>query len=180
MSTKSNQDTPQALPASNAEHSSAGWQAGGQGFSLVEILVSISLMMVIVVGSLSANSLASNSVGLNKLRSRANLLAKEGMEALLSVRAGDFNSLGLGDFHPVMNSGLWTLVSGSETVGQFTRTITLSPVMRDMVCDTPVCGVVEAGGLIDRLSFYALVKVTWKENNQDKDYQLNTLVTYWR
>lgn len=151
-----------------------------QGFSLVEIVVSISLMMVILVGSLSANSLASNSVGLNKVRSQANLLSKEGMEALLSVRAGNFNSLGSGDFHPVMNSGSWALASGSETIGQFTRTITLSPVMRNLVCTTPVCDVTTAGGLIDPLSFYALVKVAWKENGEDKVYQLNSFVTYWR
>lgn len=151
-----------------------------RGFSLIEIIVSIALMMVIVVGSLSANSLASNSVGLNKVRSQANLLAKEGIEALLSVRAADFLYLSIGDFHPVMNSGSWTLASGPETIGQFTRTITLSPVMRDMVCATPVCGVVSAGGLTDPLSYYALVKVSWKENAQDKIYQLNSFVTYWR
>ncbi len=151
------------------------------GFSLVEIVVAISLMMVIVVGSLSANTLAANGVTLNKVRSQANLLAKEGMEALLSVRAKDFLSLSVGDFHPVISSGTWTLAPESETIGLlFTRTITLSPVMRDLVCDTPICDVVTAGGLTDPLSFYASVKVTWKEGNQDKVYQVNSFITYWK
>ncbi len=151
-----------------------------EGFSLIEILVAISLLMVVVVGSLSANSLASHGVSLNKVRGQANLLAKEGMESLMSVRAGNFNSLSLGDFHPVMSSGSWVLAAGPETIGQFTRTITLSAVMRNLVCSTPLCDISTAGGRIDPLSFYALVKITWKEGDQDKKYQLNSLVSYWR
>ena len=150
------------------------------GFSLIEVLVATSLMLVVIIGSLSANSLASHSVGLNKVRDQANLLAREGMEALASVRAANFNALRLGDFHPVIISGAWSLVSGSETVGQFTRTITLSQVQRNLVCTTPICDIVIAGGMTDPLSFYATVKVAWKENDQDKVYQLNTLVSYWR
>lgn len=151
-----------------------------KGFSLIEVLVAISLLMLVMIGSLSANNLAANSVGLNKTRNQANLLAREGVEALHSVRAADFNSLGLGDFHPVNNSGVWSLVNGVETIGKFDRVITLLPVMRNLVCSTPVCDVVTGGGLTDPLSFYALVKVTWKENDLDKVYQLNTFITYWR
>lgn len=151
-----------------------------QGFSLVEIVASISLMMVILVGSLSANSLASNSVGLNKVRSQANLLAKEGMEALYIVRAVNFASLHVGDFHPVLNSGIWALSPGEETIGQFKRTITISSVMRSLICSNPVCDIIPAGGRFDPLTYKVTVKVSWKESGDDKSYLLNSLVTYWR
>lgn len=108
------------------------------------------------------------------------MLAKEAMEALHSVRAASFDTLISGDFHPVKNLDLWTLASGSETIGQYTRTITLSPVMRNLVCSTPLCEIASGGGLIDPLSFWAQVKVTWKESDEDKTYQINSLVTYWR
>lgn len=151
-----------------------------KGFSLIEVLVSISLLMLVLVGSLSANSLATNAVKINKTRSYANMLAKEAMEALQGVRAASFDTLISGDFHPVKNLDLWVLASGSETIGQYTRTITLSPVMRNLVCSTPLCEIASGGGLIDPLSFWAKVKVTWKENDDDKTYQFDSLVTYWR
>lgn len=151
-----------------------------KGFSLIEVLVAITLLLLILVGSLSANSLASGAVLTTKMRANANLLAKEGLEALQSVRAASFTSLRTGDFHPVLSSGAWTLVSGPETIGQFTRTITLASVMRNIVCTTPICNIASAGGIVDQLSYKATVKVSWKEKDQDKTYQYNTLVTYWR
>lgn len=150
------------------------------GFSLIEVLVAVSLLTIVMVGGFSANSLAAKSVSINKLRNQANLLAKEGMEALQSVRAGNFQALTLGTFHPVSDSGSWVLSSGEEVLGKFTRRITLSSVMRDLVCETPVCEIVTAGGLTDPLTLKAEVTVSWKENDQDKQYQLYTLLTYWK
>ncbi len=150
------------------------------GFSLIEVLVAVSLLTIVMVGGFSANSLAANAVSVNKMRDQANLLAKEGMEALHSVRAADFQSLTPGTFHPVLDSGTWTLSPGEEEVGKHTRKIILSSVMRNLVCETSVCDIVTAGGLTDPLTLRAVVEVSWKENDLDKKYQLNTLVTYWR
>lgn len=150
------------------------------GFSLIEVLVAVSLLTIVMVGGFSANSLAANGVNINKLRNQANLLAKEGMEALQSVRAGNFQALTLGTFHPVLNSGTWVMSPGEEVLGKHTRKITLTSVMRDMVCDTPVCEIVTAGGLTDPLTLRAEVSVSWKENDQDKQYKLYTLLTYWK
>ena len=151
-----------------------------QGFSLLEILVAIGVLVLVMVGSLSANNIAANSVSINKVRDRANLLAKEGVEALYSVRAANFTSLMAGDFHPVLVSEMWTLSPGSEAINGFTRTISLSPVQRMLVCADPVCPIVTSGGLTDNLTYKATVEVTWKEGDTDKIYQINTLVTYWR
>ncbi len=151
-----------------------------RGFTLIEVLVAVSLLTIVMVGGFSANSLAANAVLVNKMRDQANLLAREGLEALHSVRAANFPSLTVGTFHPVLNSGVWTLSAGEEVLGKHTRKITLSSVMRDLVCDTSVCNIVTAGGLTDPLTYKAVVEVSWKENDEDKSYMLYTLVTYWR
>ena len=151
-----------------------------RGFSLIEVLVAVSLLTIVMVGGFSANNLAANSAGINKLRSQANLLAREGMEALLSVRAADFTLLSPGTFQPVNNSGSWALSPGAEVLGKYTRKIVLTPVMRDMVCSTAVCAIVSAGGKTDPYTYKATVEVTWKENDQDKSFSLYSLITYWR
>lgn len=150
------------------------------GFSLIEVMVAISVLLVITIGSLAANNLTTTTVGINKRRSQANRLAQEGMEALLSARAANFLSLTAGDFHPVLDVNGWNLIAGSEQLGLFARTITLSPVMRDIGCNAPICDIVSGGGRSDGGSFLATVKITWKEVDQDKEYVLNSLVTYWR
>ncbi len=147
---------------------------------MLEVIVAMAVFMVIIVGSLAANNLTTTTVVINKKRSQANVLVKEGIEALQSVRAANFNSLMVGDFHPAVVSGMWTLVPGSETIGDLTRVITLSPVMRALVCATPICDIVPSGGLIDPLSFMATVKVSWNEGSLAKNYQVNTEVSFWR
>lgn len=143
--------------------------------------MAVSLLTIVMVGGFSANNLAANSVGINKLRNQANLLAREGMEALHSVRAADFTFLTSGTFHPVNNSGTWTLAPGEETLQtKYTRKIILTPVMRNLVCNTPVCEIVSAGGLTDLNTYKAMVEVAWKENDQDKAFRLYSLITYWR
>lgn len=151
-----------------------------KGFTLVEVLVSITLILLISVGGLAANSLATNAVQTNQMRDKANFLAREGMEAVQSVRAANFPSLHPGDFHPVYGVNGWTLSSGSETIGDFTRTITISSVERELTCTETVCAIVPAGGIVDSSTMKVQVKVSWKERGSDKSYSLDTYVTYWR
>lgn len=151
-----------------------------KGFLLIESLVAVSLLTIVMIGGFSANNLAANTVSINKLRNQANLLAREGVEALYSVKSADFPSLTIGTFHPVLNAGSWTLVVGEETIGKHKRKITLSPVMRHLICSTPVCDIIAAGGKTDQLTYKATVEVSWTEDSTDKSYQINTLITYWR
>lgn len=151
-----------------------------RGFTLIEIVVAIALLMVIVIGGLSANNLTTTTVSINKQRSQANLLAREALEALQSIRAANFLSLTTGPFHPVLDESGWHLEENEEQIGEFIRVITLSSVMRGVACSNPICEIVSGGGITDLNSLKAEVKVTWKENNQDKQYTLNTLLTYWR
>lgn len=150
------------------------------GFTLVESMVSVAVLLVLAVGSVSANRLTTTSVVINQQRTKANTLAVEATEVLLSLRAENFLNLTPGVFHPVFDGSKWSLASGPETIGNFTRTITLTPVQRSLVCFTAVCDVTAEGGIYDTGSLNSEVKVAWIQTNQNKEIVISSLITYWR
>lgn len=151
-----------------------------KGFTLIEALISISILLLLAVGGISANRLATAAITLNRDRSQANSLADEGMEAVESVRAANFLSLSTGDFHPVNGPVGWSLMPGVETIGKFTRVINISQVLRDLSCSTTVCDIVSAGGIVDTGSLMANVTVSWPESDGTKNINLSALITYFR
>jgi len=119
-------------------------------------------------------------VTINQLRSKANGLAVRDMEILMSLRGENFLGLTVGVFHPVYDGVKWSLSPGPETVNGFTRSITLSPVQRSLVCFTAVCEVTTQGGINDPGSLYAEVKTAWVQAGQNKEININSIITYWR
>jgi hypothetical protein len=150
------------------------------GFTLVEAVISVAVLMVIAVGGVAANRLATSSVTINQLRSKANSLAVQDMEVLMSLRGDNFLGLTVGVFHPVFDGVKWSLSPGSEMVDGFTRSITLSPVQRSLVCFTAVCEITTQGGINDPGSLYAEVKTGWVQAGQNKEIIINSIITYWR
>jgi len=71
----------------------------------------------------------------------ARFLAQEGIEAIRSIRDGAWNSLAYTQSAVSTTAGEWTFVGEGtdETIGQYTRTITLSDVCRDRFDDIAVC-----------------------------------------
>lgn len=150
------------------------------GFTLVEAMVSVAVLLVLAVGSVAANRLTTASVTINQFRTKANTLAVEATEVLLNLRAENFLSLNPGVFHPTFDGSKWNLASGPETIGSFTRTITLTPVQRSMVCFTAVCDITSEGGIYDVGSLNAEIKIAWVQASQNKEIIINSLITYWR
>lgn len=150
------------------------------GFTLVEALLAVTVLMTVAVGSVAANRLTTAGIKISQLRSQANALASETMDAVMSVKLEDFSAISLGTFHPVHNGTKWTLVAGTETVGGLTRSVTFSPVMRSLSCFTIICDIVTQGGIVDPNSFYVNITVSWSESGQSKSTVLNSLITYWR
>ncbi len=150
------------------------------GFTLVEATLSMALLLLLGIGAVAANRLATTSVTINQLRSKGNILAEEGMEALMSVRAGDFLSMSPGTFHPVFDGAKWTLVSGAETLGVFTRSIVISQAMRELICFAAVCDIVDEGGINDEGTLKASINVSWPQQGETKQIILSSIITYWR
>ena len=156
------------------------WTRQDNGFTLVEAMVSVAVLLVLAVGSVAANRLTTSSVTINQLRSQANTLSVDAMEVLQSMRAENFLDLSVGVFHPVFDGSRWSLAAGQEMIGSFTRSITLSPVQRSLVCFAAVCDITVQGGIDDPGSLNADVKVNWMQSGQDKEIHLTSLITYWR
>ena len=143
-------------------------------------MIAISLLAVLSIGGLAANSLASEAITINQMHSQANFLAREAMEAVQSVRAENFSSIHPGEYHPVLTPSGWNLSPGEEILENFSRKITISNVMREISCASAVCDIVQAGGVVDEGTLGVRVVVVWKEAGVTKNYQLSGLVTYWR
>lgn len=150
------------------------------GFTLVEALLAVTVLMTVVVGSVAANRLTTAGIKIGQMRSQANTLASEAMDAVMSIKLEDFSAIKLGTYYPVHNGTKWTLVSGTETVGGLTRSVTFSPVMRALSCFTIICDIVTQGGIVDPNSFYVKITVSWSESGQSKSTVMDSLITYWR
>lgn len=154
--------------------------SSAKGFTLIEALLSMTVLLLLGVGGVAANRLTTASVTINQLRSRANILAEEGTEALMSARAHDYLALSPGTFHPVFDGTKWTLSPGEETIGPFTRSITLSTVQRDLTCFNSVCDITDQGGVTDEGTLKAETKVRWIQQSATTEIVLSSLITYWR
>ncbi len=108
-----------------------------QGFTIVEILVVITVFVTAFVSILGFFVLDIGLSDKNKMRLKAISLSEEGIEAVRFVRDNNlwvstlavFN-LGT-DYHPIISSSSWNIVSGSENINGFTRTIIFNAVSRD-------------------------------------------------
>src|SRR3989344_1690426 len=116
---------------------------GNKGFIFLDILIAITIISIAftVILAIGATSLRLSSSIRNT--TEADSLIKEEIEALRSFRDGtDWSVNGLGTvskgssnpYHVVLdtvsNPNTWNLVSGTETVGIFTRNIVFDSVSR--------------------------------------------------
>lgn len=99
-----------------------------RGQSLMEIVFAIAIFTVgvITIGYLIITALASLHTA--TLATQARLLAREGLEAVDSIRDGGFDLLSAGTYGLILDQGLWTLASSSDVHGKFSRTITTEDI----------------------------------------------------
>jgi Tfp pilus assembly protein PilV len=116
------------------------------GFSTVEALLAASVFSLIVLGLVGALLYGLQSGATAGNRDQAMSLAKEGMEAVRSIRDDDFDNLTDGTHGLALVSSEWTFSGSSDTTGIFTRSVVIS---------TPATGVKEV-----------TVTVTWQQTAQ--------------
>lgn len=150
------------------------------GFTLLEVLLAIALLLTVTIGTIGANSLATRGSTSANARAEGVRLARVGMEAVQSVRAAAFTSMHEGTYHPVATPQGFSLQANSETIGDFQRQIILSKVYRSLSCTESVCEIVEAGGIVDEGSLKAKVQIDWAEAGTPQQVVLESLITYWR
>ena len=100
--------------------------------SLLEVLMAVAVFAV-GIGAVAHLYLGSyDTTGYNVAKNQATLLAKEGVEAVRSIKDDDFNNISAGDYKIGISENKWTLTVGEEIVDKiFTRKINISVVKGD-------------------------------------------------
>jgi Tfp pilus assembly protein PilV len=130
-----------------------------QGFSPIEVLLASTLFGVIVtamIGTLIYSQLANINSG---DRTRAVMIADEGIQAARSIRNPNYTNLVDGTFGLAQVSGKWTLSGTSDTSGIYTRqtTIATSTANSKLITST----------------------VSWTQNGSAKSVSVKSILSNW-
>jgi len=125
--------------------------------TLIEILVAIGLAAVILPGLLTGFVASREGKAQESQRLQAVALLREAEEALRSTREGSWTNIETnGTYYPAISGNAWTLTSGTETIGEFTREIIIADVERDSNG-----AIVASGGTVDPSTKSAVSTVSW-------------------
>lgn len=98
------------------------------GFSLVEILLAVSIFGLMVTALAGGFIYGQQSTALAGMRSRAAILADEGLEAVRNIRDENFTNLTDGTYGLAISGNQWVFSGISDVTDIFTRAITISSV----------------------------------------------------
>ncbi len=153
-------------------------QSKTSGFSLVELLISISIAAIILVGMAQAVVIAVDTTERGRRATEAANLAEEGIEALRAMRDDSWSSniqpLANGaSYYPVISGDSWTITASDPGLiaGRYTRKVELSEVYRDADDD------ISASGSLDPKSRGVTVTVEWLEGDDTASLILETYIT---
>jgi type II secretory pathway pseudopilin PulG len=128
-----------------------------QAQSLIEIMLALALAAVLLPAIFAGLANSWEGQAQQRQREYAVGLVREAQEAARGVRDGGWLNLpSNGMYHPVINSGQWALVAGSEVVEGYTRSITVADVYRDLNGN-----IVTTGGTLDRSTKKITSAVSW-------------------
>ena len=112
-----------------------------KGFSVIEILISIFIVLVVFINFLGIVAFSLKSADFVKRANQANFLAQEAVEAVRNFRDGtDWDIDGLGvinpnvDYYPALTASAppnWIMVLGTENIDGFNRKVVFQRVSRD-------------------------------------------------
>ncbi len=122
------------------------------GFFLIEVIVSssiIAVVLILLIGSIQ------DTVEVSKRaleRTQASFLLEEGAEATKTIRdAAWANVTALTPGTPYylsFNGSVWSFTTTPNSIGQFTRTVTVSSVYRDATDDIGASGTLDTGTVL--------------------------------
>ena len=132
------------------------------GFMIVEVLIAAS---IITVSVLAAMAVAQKSIQVSRQAlhvNQATFLLEEGAEAVRIYRDDAWTNISAltpsTDYYPTFSAGTWILSTTPNTIGIFTRTVTITAVNRDNVTqDIAVSGTDDPGTKL------ITVAVSWVE-----------------
>ena len=128
-----------------------------KGYTIIELLVALAIASLMLPALLTGLVSSREGKAQQTQRRQAVSLLNEAEEAVRSYRNRGWDSFAVnGTYHPVVSGQDWTLVSGSESVNGFTRSINVSDVSRDATGK-----IVTSGGTVDPSTKKIVVTVVW-------------------
>lgn len=147
-----------------------------QGFTLVEVLISATIILVAVVSLIGVHSLYLRTALSNNEAIQAAYLAEEGIEAVRFWRNSSWSaniaSVSLNTPYGLSFNGTSWATTSSESIGNFSRTITLSVVERNASSD-----IVSTGGTIDTDTVLVTSAVSWMKGGATTTKAISTYLT---
>ena len=129
---------------------------------MVEVMVAVS---IITVSILSAMAVSEKAVQISRQAfhaEQAAFLLEEGAEAVRILRDNNWSNISAlaagTDYFPVFSGGTWTLSAAPDTVGIFTRKVSVEDVKRDAAT-----GNIESVGDNDPGSRLVTASVSWQD-----------------
>lgn len=99
-----------------------------KGFSLLEVLLAVSVFAILVTGLVGGLIFGQEATATAGLRSRAIMLAEEGLEAARNIHDGGFNDLAIGTHGLAISANTWIFSGTSDVKDVFTRQIDIANV----------------------------------------------------
>lgn len=130
------------------------------GFSIIEVLLAGSIFILLVAAFVGTYLYGQEATALAGSRARATFIAEGGLAAVRNIRDSGYTGLVDGTHGLATTSNQWSFSGSSDTVGAFTRKVTISPF--------------GANGKV------VVSNVTWQQNAQRTgSVSLITLLTNW-
>lgn len=147
-----------------------------KGFSLIELLLAGAVFAVFAWGTVEVLLFGLENDRLGEETGIASAYATEGIEAVRSIRARDFDLLETTDATGIdREDGEWVLSGTDDTNGKYVRTIAIAEVNRDGDGD-----IVGSGGDADPDTRKVTTTVTWNVTpSRENSVILETYLTRW-
>lgn len=128
------------------------------GQFLVEIILAIGLSVIILPALFTGILVSREGKAQQKERLVATTLLRESEEAIRNVREKGWITFAVnGTYHPAISGSSWSLVSGSEVINGFTRSIIISDAYRDLASGT----IITSGGILDPSTKKIVTTISW-------------------
>ena len=133
-----------------------------RGFMMVEVLI---ISSIITLSMLASMAVAQKSLFVSRQAvhsTHASFLLEEGAEAVRILRDNAWSNISVltpgNTYYPTFSGGTWTLSSTPNTIGVFTRTVSIATVLRDNITSD-----ISLSGTDDPGTKLVTVTVSWLE-----------------
>jgi len=155
--------------------------SNSKGIGLVEIIIVVAIIGIALASLAGVSNLALRLTTHLKKNTVALNLASESIEAARAVKDENWSTLAAlvidTPYHPIKSGSplKWALAAGSETINDFSRSLTFSRVYRDSNDD-----IIPSGGIEDGNTRKVITTVSWNESGHNYQVAITSYLANWK